>query len=272
MKSLKFDHELAQAVQRGEKTSTMRIRDDKNLSVNDAVLVIDKTDPQRPETWRVIGTARLTRILEKHLSDVVEIGIESPEGHYVPQDMLTEFREYYDNDVSLSTSVKFIYFDFSSDITNIDVLSTTKNVQKLSIFADGGSRGNPGPSASGFVVIDPVTETVLVDKGIYIGITTNNQAEYLALKYALEEAVRMGARELDVHMDSMLVVNQLKGIFKVRNRDLWPVHEAVKALMGQFSACTVTHVPREMNRLADAAVNRTLDEALKIERPGHIAG
>ncbi len=135
--------------------------------------------------------------------------------------------------------------------------------QEVKIFSDGGSRGNPGPSASGFVVLD-MEDTVLVDKGVYLGITTNNQAEYTALKIALEECHRMGVRKVHAYLDSLLVVNQMKGIFKVKNRDLWPIHDAIKELAKQFDEVNYSHVPREFNKLADAAVNRALDEQLGI--------
>lgn len=133
--------------------------------------------------------------------------------------------------------------------------------EEVKIFADGGSRGNPGPSASGFVITD-MEDTVLVDKGVYLGITTNNQAEYTALKISLEEALKMGVREAHVYMDSLLVVNQVKGIFKVKNRDLWPIHDAIKGLTAKFKKIEFSHVPREFNKLADAAVNRALDQQL----------
>jgi ribonuclease HI len=134
---------------------------------------------------------------------------------------------------------------------------------KVKIFADGGSRGNPGPSSSGFVVLD-MEDNILVDKGVYLGITTNNQAEYTALKLALEECVKMNVKEVEVYMDSMLVVNQMKGIFKIKNRDLWPIHQAIKDLATNFKHINYSHVPREFNKLADAAVNRALDEQLGI--------
>lgn len=137
--------------------------------------------------------------------------------------------------------------------------------EKVKIFADGGSRGNPGPSASGFVVLD-VQDKVLVDKGVYLGITTNNQAEYTALKLALEECKKLGVHEVQVYMDSLLVVNQMKGIFKVKNRDLWPIHDAIQQLVKQFRHVSFQHVPREFNKLADAAVNRALDEQLGINK------
>lgn len=137
--------------------------------------------------------------------------------------------------------------------------------EKVKIFADGGSRGNPGPSASGFVVLD-MEDNVLVDKGIYLGVTTNNQAEYTSLKLALEECRKMGVREVQVYMDSLLVVNQMKGIFKIKNRDLWPLHEAIKQLAKGFKKISFNHVPREFNKLADAAVNRALDDHLGITK------
>ena len=135
---------------------------------------------------------------------------------------------------------------------------------KVKVFADGGSRGNPGPSASGFVMLDK-EDNVLIDKGVYLGVTTNNQAEYTALKLALEECLKNNVQEVEVYMDSLLVVNQMRGVFKVRNRDLWPIHSAIIELTRQFRKVSFNHVPRELNKLADAAVNRALDEALGIK-------
>lgn len=134
----------------------------------------------------------------------------------------------------------------------------TGDFKEVKLYGDGGSRGNPGPSASGYVLLD-MDDTVILKSGVYLGITTNNQAEYQSLKFGLEQAQKLGAREVHVFMDSLLVVNQMKGIFKVKNRDLWPIHEAIKELATQFKKVTYTHVPRELNKLADAEVNETLD-------------
>jgi ribonuclease HI/pterin-4a-carbinolamine dehydratase len=144
-----------------------------------------------------------------------------------------------------------------------DTVDLAAHPDEVKIFSDGGSRGNPGPSASGFVVLD-MEDNVLVDKGVYLGVTTNNQAEYTALKLALEECHKMGVRQIHAYLDSLLVVNQLKGIFKVKNRDLWPIHDAIKQLAAKFDEVNYSHVPREFNKLADAAVNRALDEQLGI--------
>jgi pterin-4a-carbinolamine dehydratase/ribonuclease HI len=137
-----------------------------------------------------------------------------------------------------------------------------RDVNEVKMYADGGSRGNPGPSASGFVIMDK-EDNIIMKSGVYLGLTTNNQAEYQALKFGLEEAQKLGAREVDVYMDSLLVINQMKGIFKVKNRDLWPIHESIKETAKGFKKVTYTHVPRELNKLADAEVNTTLDAELK---------
>ena len=134
-----------------------------------------------------------------------------------------------------------------------------KSYKQLKTYSDGGSRGNPGPSASGYVVMD-MDNNVLLKAGVYLGITTNNQAEYNSLKFALEAAKKLGAEEVQVHMDSLLVINQMKGIYKVKNRDLWPLYQAIKDFAAaSFKKVTYTHVPRELNKLADAEVNTTLD-------------
>lgn len=127
------------------------------------------------------------------------------------------------------------------------------------IYSDGGSRGNPGPSATGFVIMNAKEETI-TDGGEYLGITTNNQAEYQAVYAALQKALELGIKNVDFRLDSNLVVNQLNGIYKIKNRDLWPIYEKIKELEGQFNRISFTHVRREFNRLADGIVNKVLDE------------
>lgn len=126
------------------------------------------------------------------------------------------------------------------------------------LYCDGGSRGNPGPSAGGYVLFDD-NDRVVYENGKYLGITTNNQAEYHSLKGGLEKSIELGVANLDVYMDSLLVVNQMKGIFKIRNRDLWPIHDAITKLLPRFKNVSFHHVPRELNKEADRLVNETLD-------------
>ena len=139
----------------------------------------------------------------------------------------------------------------------------TTHITEVQIYADGGSRGNPGPSASGFVVLD-MSGKVLHEEGVFLGITTNNQAEYQALRLGLEAALqKFRPSQVHVYMDSLLVINQMKRIFKVKNRDLWPIHDAIQQLLPKFEKVSFDHVPRELNKLADAEVNKCLDAELQ---------
>jgi ribonuclease HI len=131
----------------------------------------------------------------------------------------------------------------------------------IKLFTDGGSRGNPGPSASGFVILDK-SDNVIFSQGIYLGIMTNNQAEYLALKYGLGKLDYMGIHEVSVYMDSLLIVNQMNGKFKIKNQDLLVIFTDIKNILKSFKKVTFTHVPREKNKLADAEVNKALDKAI----------
>ena len=146
--------------------------------------------------------------------------------------------------------------------TLIDSFTSEPNyitsVDHVIIFSDGGSRGNPGPSASGFVIMNP-NQDVVYQGGVYLGITTNNQAEYHGVRLGLEKALEMGVKTIDFRMDSLLVVNQLNGIYKIKNRDLWPINERIKELTTQFDKVSFSHVRREFNQLADGMVNKILN-------------
>lgn len=128
----------------------------------------------------------------------------------------------------------------------------------ITIYSDGGSRGNPGPSAAGYVVLNNRQE-VIAEGGEYLGVATNNLAEYHGVRIGLEKALELGYRKVDFMVDSMLVVNQMKGYYKIKNRELWPINEQIHSLMTKFDRVTFTHVHREFNQLADGMVNKTLD-------------
>ncbi len=132
--------------------------------------------------------------------------------------------------------------------------------KKVIINADGGSRGNPGPSASGFVIQDQTGQNVLETGGKFLGVTTNNQAEYRAVLFALQRAQELQIEEIEFRLDSLLVVNQMSGIYKVKNKDLAVVYEQIKKLVQEFKQVKFTHVLREYNKLADAEANRLMDQ------------
>lgn len=127
------------------------------------------------------------------------------------------------------------------------------------INTDGGSRGNPGPGACGVVLKDR-NGNVLEQKGKFLGVCTNNEAEYEGLILGLETALEMGADDAEILMDSELVVKQLKGEYRVKNAKLLPLYQKAKKLEQKIGAVSYFAIPREQNKLADSTVNKILDE------------
>lgn len=130
-------------------------------------------------------------------------------------------------------------------------------MSKAIIHTDGGSRGNPGPAGIGYTIdVDGLTVS---HGGHYIGHTTNNVAEYMALIWALENALAMGLSDVEVQADSELLVKQVLGIYRVKNEGLKPLHAQVKEFSRQFSTFGIKHVRREFNKSADALANTAMD-------------
>jgi ribonuclease HI len=129
---------------------------------------------------------------------------------------------------------------------------------KATLFADGGSRGNPGPAAMGALLVDD-GGTVLREISTYLGETTNNVAEWSALIAGLEAAVELGVKVLSVRLDSELVVKQLDGSYRVKHPNLQPLYAKARILLRNFEKVDVAHVRRKLNKEADALVNQALD-------------
>jgi ribonuclease HI len=131
----------------------------------------------------------------------------------------------------------------------------------VTVYADGGARGNPGPAAIGAVVLDPATDppTRLAAISERIGETTNNVAEYRAVIGGLEAARGFPSRRIRVRADSMLVVRQLEGKWKVKQAHLKPLHARARELLAAYEHVDLGHVPREQNTDADLLVNAALD-------------
>lgn len=123
---------------------------------------------------------------------------------------------------------------------------------------DGGARGNPGPAGAAFVLDDPSGARV-ASGGRFIGMTTNNVAEYEALLWGLRTALRVDARPITVLSDSELMVRQVNGHYKVKNAGLKPLHAEACALLGQVGDWMMLHVPRAENADADALANEAMD-------------
>lgn len=133
----------------------------------------------------------------------------------------------------------------------------------IAIYSDGGARGNPGPAAIGAVVLDPTTNppTRLATVSDRIGVATSNVAEYRALIAGLEAAQAFPARAVRVRSDSLLVIRQLEGKWKVKHPNLRPLHARALELLRGYDEVDLAHVPREQNADADLLVNAALDAA-----------
>jgi len=131
-------------------------------------------------------------------------------------------------------------------------------MKKLIIYTDGGARGNPGPAAAGIVFYNDQQEKI-AEFSKFLGHVTNNQAEYKSLILALEKAKTYKPQIIEVFLDSELVVNQLSGHYRVKNKDLKPLYQQVLKLTERFDKISFFHTLRKNNKLADKLVSQTLD-------------
>jgi len=129
---------------------------------------------------------------------------------------------------------------------------------KITLFVDGAARGNPGPAGIGVVILGQ-NNTKLKEYYKYIGNTTNNIAEYNALVYGLQEALSIGAKELLIKLDSELVAKQIKGEYKVKNKNIKPLFDQAIHMLNKFEKIEVKHVDRKENKEADKLANKAIN-------------
>ncbi len=135
--------------------------------------------------------------------------------------------------------------------------------ENIELFSDGGSRGNPGPAASAFVA--EKNGKILFSESKYIGVQTNNVAEYsaviLALKWLKRYTDKNKTDEIIFYLDSLLITNQLKGIYKIKNENLKKYYLLIRKLESQITSFIIyKHIYREKNKMADYLVNKCLDK------------
>ena len=169
--------------------------------------------------------------------------------------------ERYVSRTNISEETDFILSvlsqNYDKSFINDDAIAG-EPLPEYTLYTDGGSRGNPGKSSAAYVIFKG--EEQIVIGGEFLGITTNSQAEYHSLRIGLEAALARNITRLTVKMDNLMVVNQINGIYRVKNRELWPVYAKIKDLIRHFECLRVEHIRRELNTIADQEVNRILDE------------
>jgi len=129
---------------------------------------------------------------------------------------------------------------------------------KVYLYVDGAARGNPGPAGIGVVIKNEANE-VLLEVADYVGKTTNNVAEYMALIRGLEEVIDMGHRSVEAYSDSELMVKQINGEYRVKNEGLLPLYLHLKSLIRKFTHFSINHTVRDGNQHADDLANKGID-------------
>jgi ribonuclease HI len=153
---------------------------------------------------------------------------------------------------------------FANDAAKSDPLKIGKS---FILQFDGGSRGNPGPAGIGVTLTDE-KQAPVYELAEFLGVCTNNVAEYTALLRGLTAALALGATKLAVRSDSELLVRQINGIYKVKSPDLKPLYQQALALIAKIGEVKVVHVYREGNTRADELANMAMDQRGKIEPLG----
>lgn len=189
---------------------------------------------------------------------IYEVGLE-PETKIQPKERYSAYKFIRPADMS----------NYRLDETSIMVLemegriASRQNYKEVAnsatVYVDGCSRGNPGPSGIGYYIVGMNGE-VLDRGGEFIGFATSRVAEYYSLKKGIERALELGLTSARFVCDNLMMVNQMNGIYKVKNRDLLPIYDDIQEMLGKFEACAFTHVTREQNTQADAEANLAVEK------------
>ena len=204
------------------------------------------------------GASRLNNLYIIYEINVVGDGKPSPRDRYVSYKYVKDFTAagVHLNETSLS-----VLEIVEGKVSGIR-LSSRDTANSVSIYVDGASRGNPGPSGVGYRIVD-TDGKVLEQGGEFIGFATSRVAEYYAMKNGIEHAIRLGLKSVHFFSDSLMVVNQLNGIFSIKNSDIITIYNGIQKLLQNFDSVSFTHIPRSDNVIADSEANGAIDHLLK---------
>ena len=194
---------------------------------------------------------------------VYELKVDS-KNKPIPRDRYTAYKfikDFTNPNVHLNeTSISVL--EIEEEKFNSSHISPRDTANSITINVDGASRGNPGPSGIGYCIHDSngkITER----GGEFIGFATSRVAEYIAMRKGIERAIELGYKSIRFISDSLMVVNQLNGIFQVKNQDIVPIYKDIQQRLSNFEAVSFTHVPRNKNAIADSEANAAIDRILK---------
>lgn len=194
---------------------------------------------------------------------IYELGIEGAIKP-TPQDRYTSYKfvkDFANSNVHLNETSASVLEIEEGKVTP-GRISPRDTANSITINVDGASRGNPGPSGIGYCIHDS-SGKITERKGEFIGFATSRMAEYYAMKKGIERAIELGYKSVHFISDSLMVVNQLNGIFHVKNQDVAPIYNDIQQKLSNFDAVSFTHVPRSKNMIADSEANAAIDEILQ---------
>ncbi len=193
---------------------------------------------------------------------IYEIGISS-EAKPNPHDRYTAYKYLKENSNGVRlTETSMTVLEIIEEKLSSSHVSPRAAANSITINVDGASRGNPGPSGIGYCITN--SEGQIIERGgEFIGFATSRVAEYYALRKGIDRAIELEYKTAKFISDSLMVVNQLNGIFQIKNQDILPIYQDIQKKLEYFEAVSFTHVPRSKNTLADSEANKAIDEILK---------
>lgn len=194
---------------------------------------------------------------------IYELGIEgeikpTPKDRYTAYKFIKDFAtaNIHLNETSMSV------IEIEDEKTTSSHISSRDTANGVTINVDGASRGNPGPAGIGYIIHDN-TGKIIEQDGEFIGFATSRMAEYYAMRKGVERALELGYKTVKFISDSLMVVNQINGVFSIKNQDILPIYKDILAKIEQFDAVSFKHVPRSENAIADHEANVAIDKLLK---------
>ncbi len=235
---------------------------------------------EQPEEAMVRSLAEYTGLTAQSIKLKDAITFLAPEGASQISNLYIVYEVAIDAETKPTPYDRYNAYKFTKDFSNLRLNETTATVLEIEngkapigrisargaangvvINVDGASRGNPGPSGIGYCIQDG--HRVVERGGEFIGFATSRLAEYLAMRKGVERALELNYKTVRFVSDSLMVVNQLNGIFTIKNQDILPIYRDIEQKLDQFDAVSFTHVPRSENTIADSEANAAIDKILQ---------
>ena len=238
---------------------------------------------EQPEEAMARTLAEYTGLTAKTIKLKDVIAFLAPEGSSQISNLYIVYELDINGEIKPNPKERYTAFKFIKDFINPNVrldeasasvleieegktiphlASLRGTINSVTINVDGASRGNPGPSGIGYCIHDN-TGKIIERGGEFIGFATSRVAEYCAMKKGIERAIELGYKTAHFISDSLMVINQLNGVFAVKNRDIVPFYRDIQNKISNFDAISFTHAPRSENTIADTEANLAIDKILK---------